>query len=154
MLINCDIGERGIAHNIDDTLMTMIDISKIDRNKKIRIIIGASSQNHDGWIQTQRENLDLTKRKYWEESFGIRKVHRILAEHVFEHLSEEEAIESVKILYDYLEDDGLIRIAIPDGNFKNEWYQNMVKVGGPGPKEHRAATHKVLYNYKTIIIGK
>ena len=29
MLINCDIGERGIGHNIDDTLMSMIDIANI-----------------------------------------------------------------------------------------------------------------------------
>lgn len=29
MLINCDIGERGIAHNIDDSLMRYIDIANI-----------------------------------------------------------------------------------------------------------------------------
>lgn len=29
MLINCDIGERGIAHEVDDRLMTMIDIANI-----------------------------------------------------------------------------------------------------------------------------
>ena len=29
MLINCDIGERGTAHNVDDMLMTMIDIANI-----------------------------------------------------------------------------------------------------------------------------
>ena len=29
MLINCDIGERGIAHEVDDQLMTMIDIANI-----------------------------------------------------------------------------------------------------------------------------
>ena len=29
MLINCDIGERGVAHVVDDTLMTMIDIANI-----------------------------------------------------------------------------------------------------------------------------
>lgn len=29
MLINCDIGERGIAHTVDDTLMSMIDIANI-----------------------------------------------------------------------------------------------------------------------------
>ena len=29
MLINCDIGERGIAHEIDDKLMGMIDIANI-----------------------------------------------------------------------------------------------------------------------------
>jgi predicted SAM-dependent methyltransferase len=54
-------------------------------------------------------------------------------------------------LYDFLHEDGLIRIAVPDGNFKNEWYQYIVQVGGPGPKEHPASSHKVLYTYKTII---
>ena len=29
MLINCDIGERGMAHTVDDKLMTMIDIANI-----------------------------------------------------------------------------------------------------------------------------
>jgi len=29
MLINCDIGERGIAHTVDDALMRMIDIANI-----------------------------------------------------------------------------------------------------------------------------
>lgn len=29
MLINCDIGERGVAHAIDDKLMSMIDIANI-----------------------------------------------------------------------------------------------------------------------------
>ena len=29
MLINCDIGERGVAHSIDDKLMSMIDIANI-----------------------------------------------------------------------------------------------------------------------------
>jgi UPF0271 protein len=29
VLINCDIGERGVAHEVDDQLMTMIDIANI-----------------------------------------------------------------------------------------------------------------------------
>lgn len=128
----------------------MIDISKLVIGNKIKLIIGASSQNYEGWIQTQKEELDLTKRLDWEESFGVRKIHNILAEHVWEHLNEEEAIIAAKILYDFLDENGLIRIAVPDGNFRNEWYQNIVQVGGPGPIDHPAASHKVLYTYKTI----
>lgn len=128
----------------------MINISQLNENHKIKLIIGASSQNYDGWIQTQQEDLDLLKREDWEESFGNKKVHNILAEHVWEHLNYEEAIKSAKILYDFLNEDGLIRMAVPDGNFKNEWYQNIVQVGGPGPKDHPAASHKIVYTYDTI----
>lgn len=35
--------------------------------------------------------------------------------------------------------------------FHNEWYQNIVQVGGPGPKDHPATSHKVLYNYQNIV---
>ncbi|GKX28082.1 hypothetical protein SH1V18_05620 [Vallitalea longa] len=128
----------------------MIDIAKINKYDRIKLIVGASSQNYDGWIQTQREDLDLLKRLDWEGSFGERKIHNILAEHVWEHLSYDEAIESAKILYDFLDNNGLIRIAVPDGNFRNEWYQNTIQVGGPGPKDHPAAGHKIVYTYKTI----
>lgn len=129
----------------------MKDVSRYMTYEKIKIIIGSSSQRYDGWIHTQKTNLDLRNRIDWKKNFGKRKIHNILAEHVWEHLTEEEAFQSVKILYDFLDENGLIRIAVPDGNFKNEWYQNIVKVGGPGPKEHPAASHKVLYTYKTII---
>lgn len=127
-----------------------VDISKLAIDNKIKLIIGASSQKYEGWIQTQKEDLDLTKRLDWEKSFGVRKIHNILAEHVWEHLTEEEAVIAAKILYDFLDKGGLIRIAVPDGNFRSEWYQNIVQVGGPGPKDHPTASHKVLYTYQTI----
>lgn len=34
--------------------------------------------------------------------------------------------------------------------FRNEWYQNIVKIGGPGPKDHPAASHKIVHNYRTL----
>ena len=43
-----------------------------------------------------------------------------------------------------------IRVAVPDINFKNEWYQNMVKVGGNGDPNHPSYTHKIVYDYKTL----
>ncbi|MDD4422178.1 MAG: hypothetical protein PHD46_03965 [Eubacteriales bacterium] len=45
---------------------------------------------------------------------------------------------------------GYIRCAVPDKNFRNEWYQNMVQIGGPGPTDHPAYTHKIVYDYQTL----
>ena len=74
----------------------------------------------------------------------------MLAEHVWEHMTEEDGIMAARNCYDFLNAGGYIRCAVPDAFFRNEWYQNMVQVGGPGPVEHPAYTHKVLYNYKTF----
>lgn len=46
--------------------------------------------------------------------------------------------------------EGYIRCAVPDGFFPNKEYQNVVKIGGPGPKGHPAASHKIVYNYNSI----
>ncbi|WP_420319400.1 class I SAM-dependent methyltransferase [Gorillibacterium massiliense] len=116
----------------------------------IKIIVGASSQSYPGWIQTQEEELNLLKRSDWEKNFGNRKMDVILSEHVWEHLSFEEGIQAARICYDFLKPNGYIRCAVPDGYFKNEWYQNVVQVGGPGPKDHPAASHKIVHTYKTL----
>ncbi|SDZ22596.1 Predicted SAM-depedendent methyltransferase [Evansella caseinilytica] len=79
-----------------------------------------------------------------------KKITAILAEHVWEHLSYAEGTAAAKICYDYLQAGGHIRCAVPDGYFREEGYQNMIKVGGPGPKEHPAASHKIVYNYQTL----
>lgn len=71
----------------------------------------------------------------------------MLAEHVWEHMTEEEGIIAAKNCFDYLECGGYLRIAVPDLNFKDEWYQNMVKIGGNGDPTHPAFTHKIVYNY-------
>ena len=46
---------------------------------------------------------------------------------------------------------GYIRVAVPDINFKNEWYHNMCKPGGTGDINHPAYSHKVFYDYRTLI---
>ncbi|WP_339169065.1 SAM-dependent methyltransferase [Paenibacillus sp. FSL R5-0341] len=128
----------------------MIKMSENECSKPLKIIIGASSQAYPDWIQTQEEELNLLDRADWEESFKSRKIRTILAEHVWEHLSYEEGVEAAKICYDFLEPEGYIRCAVPDAFFRNEEYQNIVQIGGPGPKEHPAASHKIVHNYKTI----
>jgi predicted SAM-dependent methyltransferase len=128
-------------------MINLADLASID---PVKIIVGASSQTYPGWIQTQEEELNLLIRSNWVESFGERRIDIILSEHVWEHLTYEEGVEAARICYDFLKPGGYIRCAVPDGFFKNEWYQNLVQVGGPGPKDHPAASHKIVHNYRTI----
>jgi predicted SAM-dependent methyltransferase len=117
-----------------------------------RIIIGAGKTNYEDWIPTQETELNLLNIKDYFKIFEKEKsVDAFLAEHVFEHLSYEEGIEAGRNLYKFLKHDGYVRVAVPDINFKNEWYHDMCKPGGPGPIDHPAYTHKVFYDYKTLI---
>jgi predicted SAM-dependent methyltransferase len=117
----------------------------------MKVIIGAGKTKIDGWISTQENELDLLDEEKWKIRFTENSISHLLAEHVWEHLTIEEGIQAAKICFRYLKYGGLLRIAVPDGYFKNDWYQNLIQVNGPGPKDHPAASHKVVYNYETAI---
>lgn len=116
----------------------------------MKIIIGVGKTSLDGWIVTQKTELDLLNRNDFERLFAQEKPTAFLAEHVWEHMTLEEGVIAAKNCYDYLADGGYIRIAVPDGNFRNEQYQNMVKIGGNGDPNHPAFSHKIVYDYKTL----
>ena len=121
------------------------------KHEEVRVVIGAGVYNNNpGWIHTQEEELGLLDKKQWIERFNDNSVTAILAEHVWEHLTYEEGIEAAKNCYDFLKYSGYIRCAVPDGYFPDEDYQNGVQIGGPGPKDHICASHKIVHNYKTI----
>ena len=117
----------------------------------MKVIIGAGNIKIDGWESTQENELNLIDENTWKNKFESNSISNILAEHVWEHLSYDDGIIAAKICYKYLKTGGMIRVAVPDGNFRNDWYQNMVKIGGPGPIDHPAYTHKVLYKYNELI---
>lgn len=117
----------------------------------LKVVIGAGEYNNNpGWMQTQETDLNLLNRKNWEEKFVPHSLEAILAEHVWEHLTFEEGTEAARTCYEFLKPGGYIRCAVPDGFFQNEDYQKGVQVGGPGPKDHPAASHQIVHNYKTI----
>ncbi|WP_175074939.1 SAM-dependent methyltransferase [Terribacillus sp. AE2B 122] len=118
---------------------------------EIRVVIGAGPyMNNPNWIHTQEEELNLLDEKTWQSRFSKGSIKAILAEHVWEHLTYEEGLEATKICLCYLQSSGYIRCAVPDGYFPDKAYQNIVKVGGPGPEDHSAASHKIVYNYKSL----
>ncbi|MEH6940163.1 SAM-dependent methyltransferase [Bacillus sp. JJ664] len=121
------------------------------KQKELKVVVGAGAfNNNPGWIQTQEDELNLLDESTWDNRFEHNSISAILAEHVWEHLSFEEGVEAAKICFKFLKAAGHIRCAVPDAFFPDETYQNIVKVGGPGPKDHPAASHKIVHNYKTL----
>jgi predicted SAM-dependent methyltransferase len=115
-----------------------------------RIIVGASDQHYPGWLQTHENQLDITRWDDWRTVAQPGTLTHILSEHVWEHLTIEEAQIAARHCFAMLSPGGRVRCAAPDGNFPNPEYQDTVKVGGPGPADHPAASHKVVHTWDTL----
>lgn len=119
--------------------------------RDLRVVVGAGEyDNNPDWMQTQETEVNLLKRDDWERRFKPDTLQAILAEHVWEHLSYDEGRNAATICFDFLQPGGYIRCAVPDGFFPDEDYQNGVQVGGPGPIDHPAASHKIVHTYRSL----
>lgn len=119
--------------------------------RMMKVIIGAGATSYEGWVSTQEGDLNVLSSESFEARFKEASIDALLAEHVWEHMTLEEGIVAAKNCYKYLKPGGYIRCAVPDINFDNDWYQNMVQIGGPGPVDHPAYGHKIVYDYKSIV---
>lgn len=113
----------------------------------LKIIIGAGGTKYTGWISTDYPALDITDEKSWSILFKDRKIEALLAEHVVEHLSDENLSAAISNFYKYLKPSGCIRIAVPDGFHPNREYIKRVMPGGTGLGSD---DHKHLFNYKSL----
>lgn len=112
-------------------------------NAPLKIILGSSStqQMSGGWINTDIPQFDITNASHWNYLFGSVKIDNLLAEHVLEHLSQEQITTALKMARQYLKAGGTFRVAIPDKNNTSPVYQEATKPGGSGPGAH---DHKVF----------
>jgi predicted SAM-dependent methyltransferase len=118
---------------------------------EIRVVVGAGKYvNNPGWIHTQADELSLLRPEDWEARFEEGSITAILAEHVWEHLTYEEGVQAARLCHRFLLPGGWIRCAVPDGFFPGPDYQDALRVGGPGSASHPAASHKMVYNYRTL----
>ena len=115
--------------------------------KPLRVVLGAGKTKYPHWLSTNKDTLDLLKEKSWLDLFDPASIHALLAEHVWEHLTESQGQQAAKLCYKYLLPGGYLRIAVPDGNHPNEQYIQYVKPGGSGPG---ASDHKILYTHKSL----
>lgn len=112
-----------------------------------RIIVGAGGTEFEGWIPTNQEILNLLKEDDWVAYFKPGSLDAILAEHVWEHLTPEDAVVAAKHCFKFLKPGGYLRVAVPDGLHPNPRYIEWVRPGGNGPG---ADDHKILYTYDTF----
>ncbi len=117
-------------------------LSAMEADQTIKLIIGAGDTRYDGWIPTDIPAFDILKHGHWAELFQPNLIYRMLAEHVFEHLTTEQFEDFLRIARIYLAEDGKIRIAVPDGYHPDATYIEHVRPGGIGEGAHE---HQVLY---------
>ncbi|KOY88069.1 hypothetical protein AD998_05385 [bacterium 336/3] len=91
--------------------------------------------------------LDVTDEACYKKMLGNNKIYKILAEHVFEHLTTEQIKTALHFFYKYSTEDINIRIAVPDGFHTDNKYIEEVKIGGTG---YGSDDHKQLFNYQTL----
>lgn len=126
----------------------VLEIQKIKEGRlPLNIIIGSSGTHQNGWISTEKRTFDMLNSKSWEKLLDKHSVDNILAEHVFEHLTEKEGKIAVKTSLTFLKKGGNLRIAVPDSFHPSKKYRDYCKPGGIGPG---ASDHKVFYNFKTF----
>ncbi len=113
----------------------------------LKVVIGAGDTRYAGWVHTDVPYLDATTPSHWARYFERGSIQRILAEHVFEHLTPAQLTAFLMTVRPYLTADARIRIAVPDGNHPNPAYIEYVRPGGTGDGAH---DHKVLYTADSL----
>ena len=115
---------------------------EISTASPLRVMLGAGPIKQQGWFQTDKEILDVTSRDDWSVLFEPSSIDSLLSEHMFEHLTEDEARSALTECYRYLKPNGLFRLAVPDGYRRDLTYVKEVAPPNDG--------HKVLYNIDTL----
>ena len=119
----------------------------IATTSEVKIIVGSGPTKYEGWFPTDIVTLDVTNEKHFKKYFKKKKISRILAEHVLEHLTNQELKLMIENFHKYSSENVNIRIAVPDGFHKDKDYIDKVKPGGTG---EGAEDHKHLFNYKSL----
>lgn len=121
---------------------------KLLRAPKRKFNIGAAKFGYENyWLHTDKAFLDITKAEEWKTFLKFLKLDNIVAEHVWEHLAENDTEAANKNCFHFLKRGGTLRIAVPDGYNPDEKYKENVRPGGSG---YGADDHKILYNCNSM----
>ena len=101
--------------------------------KELKSVIGSGGIYQKEWIPTGIETINVSDSKTWSRFFKPNSLSAILGEHIWEHLSIEEAELALENCYRFLNKGGYVRIAVPDGFHPDPKY--IKGCGSIGPKE-------------------
>jgi predicted SAM-dependent methyltransferase len=123
---------------------------RVRRSSRLRIVIGAWDRYDPGWIPTQCDYLNLLIPGHWSRVFQPNSVDAMLAEHVWEHITEDEGRRAAQTCYGYLKPGGYLRVAVPDGFHPDPRYIDEVKPGAVAVTAGNAENHSALYTYRSL----
>ena len=115
--------------------------------KEVNLIVGAGGTSYPNWIPAEKDCLDISKKDDFDKVLGRRKINKLLAEHVLEHLDDITLKQSLSNINTFLVTSGSFRIAVPDGYHSDLNYIEQVKPGGTG---NGSDDHKHLFTYQTL----
>lgn len=110
------------------------------------VVLGSGGDEFDGWLSTDIKDLDIVAETSWQRLFLPASIDRLVAEHVFEHLSLSEILQAFRHIRAFLKPGGRLRLAVPDAFHPSRYYYNLVKPGGwETPFEHKIfLDHEIL----------
>ena len=117
------------------------------RRNPLKIVLGSSRVHVRDWLLTDMDQLDITVEADWQRYFTPGSVDAILAEHVWEHLTPDQAVAAARNCFAYLRPGGRLRIAVPDGLHPDPEYIEAVR---PMGSAKGSDDHKVLYTCDTL----
>lgn len=119
----------------------------IHHTGELKVIVGASSTHMPDWISTEYPYVNIASWANLQKWFVPESMSAILAEHVWEHLTQDQALDACRNCFRLLKSGGYLRLAVPDGNHPDTSYIDAVKPGGYGPGSD---DHKVLYRLESL----
>lgn len=117
------------------------------RRKPLKIVLGSSGVDVGDWLLTHFEQLNVVDEDDWKRYFQRDSIDAILAEHVWEHLTADEARTAARHCFSFLRRGGRLRIAVPDGLHPDPAYIDAVK---PMGSAEGSEDHKVLYTCDSL----
>lgn len=111
-----------------------------------KIIVGARGTQQRGWTTLEKSQLDITRREDWQRLFAPGSLDAVLAEHVLEHLTPEQILQTLENAFIYLKPNGYFRIAVPDGFNPDKIYLENVRPGNVWNGDD----HKVLLTIENL----
>lgn len=139
---------RNLQKRVLYTYRRFAIIRPIYFSEPMKIIVGAAMTSNDGWYSTNEQWLDITNESDWKKIFrGKSLLTHVVAEHVFEHLTQDECDQALHLIASHMKSGGRIRIAVPDGAHPDPEYLRHVGINGIGAD---ASDHKQLLTMSTL----
>lgn len=88
---------------------------QIESQDQIRLAIGPETHCTADWIPAARDQLDLVNPASWSCFFQKSSVDAILAERVWDQMSEQDSRLAARNCFQFLKPGGYLRVAVPDG---------------------------------------